>query len=139
MERALLDTDVYSELLRAKNAQVVAPAKQYRREHGRLAISSVTVVEMVRGFQRAGRFDQIPNLLTSKHAEEVLSFDEEMAILAGRIYGELERTGQTIGRADPMIAAAALEHDLVLVTGNTAHFERIIPLGYPLRLENWRT
>jgi hypothetical protein len=33
----------------------------------------------------------------------------------------LDRTGQPIGKADPMIAAIALQHSLELVTGNTAH------------------
>lgn len=33
------------------------------------------------------------------------------------------RTGQPIGRADPMIAATAIASDLVVVTGNTGHDE----------------
>jgi hypothetical protein len=36
--------------------------------------------------------------------------------------------------ADPMIAAVGLQHGLELVTGNTAHFQRIQQLGYPLTL-----
>jgi predicted nucleic acid-binding protein len=51
---------------------------------------------------------------------------------------DLERTGQPIGRADPMIAALALRHDLTLVTGNIAHYQRIQALGYNLSLDNWR-
>jgi predicted nucleic acid-binding protein len=38
---------------------------------------------------------------------------------------------QPIGLANPMIAAIALHHGLELVTGNTAHIERIQQLGYP--------
>ena len=37
-----------------------------------------------------------------------------------------------------MIAATAIEHALVLVTGNVEHFARIQSLGYPLALDNWR-
>ena len=37
-----------------------------------------------------------------------------------------------------MIAAIALEHGLELVTGNTAHFQRVQQLGYPLILANWQ-
>jgi tRNA(fMet)-specific endonuclease VapC len=51
----------------------------------------------------------------------------------------LERTGQPIDRADPMIAAIALRHDLTLVTGNVSHYQRIQTLGYGLKLDNWRT
>jgi len=50
----------------------------------------------------------------------------------------LEKTGQTIGRADPLIAGIALQHNLILITGNTKHFERIVRLGYPLRMDDWR-
>jgi len=70
--------------------------------------------------------------------EEVLSFDRAAGQLAGEIAGDLERTGQPIGTADPMIAAIALQHSLELVTGNIAHFQRIQQLGYPLTLANWR-
>jgi predicted nucleic acid-binding protein len=37
-----------------------------------------------------------------------------------------------------MIAAVALRLDCTLVTGNTAHYERVRSLGYGLRLEDWR-
>jgi predicted nucleic acid-binding protein len=76
--------------------------------------------------------------LSSIASEEILVFDQTAAELAGRIAGDLERVGQPIGRADPMIAAIALEHGLELVTGNTAHYQRIEQLGYPLTLVNWR-
>jgi tRNA(fMet)-specific endonuclease VapC len=65
--------------------------------------------------------------------------DAVSAELAGRIYADLERLGQPIGRADPMIAAIALRHDLTLVTGNLSHYRRIQALGHNLQLDNWRT
>jgi tRNA(fMet)-specific endonuclease VapC len=39
---------------------------------------------------------------------------------------------------DTDIAAIAIERGLELVTGNTAHFQRVQQLGYPLTLVNWR-
>lgn len=95
-------------------------------------------MEVVKGLQQAQRLDRIQALIAALAAEEVLAFDREAAQLAGRIYGDLERTGQPIGRADPMVAAIALRHSLVLVTGNMKHFERILNLGYPLSLHDWR-
>ena len=41
-------------------------------------------------------------------------------------------------RADPMIAVIAIKNDLTLITGNTAHYQRIQKLGHELRLDNWR-
>ena len=56
----------------------------------------------------------------------------------GNMYAELERSGQPIGRADPMIAATASTHGLLLVTGNVGHYARLPDLGFELRIANWR-
>jgi len=69
---------------------------------------------------------------------EILTLNVKTAELAGRIYADLERTGQPIGRADPVIAAIALEHHLILSTGNVSHYQYIQNLGYALKVENWK-
>jgi tRNA(fMet)-specific endonuclease VapC len=138
MNKTLLDTDIFSEVLRAVNATVVANARTYRQAYGRLTLSVVTVMEMVKGFQKAQRPQKIAPLLSHVGTEEVLEFGQPAAETAGRIWGDLERTGQPIGLADPMIAAIALVHGPELATGNTAHYQRIQQLGYPLTLVNWR-
>lgn len=138
MDRALLDTDIYSEILRRRNPAVVQTVQAYRDEHGSYSLSAVTVVELVKGFQKAGRLSDVADLVHALEIETVLPFSRETAILAGQIDGDLSGTGQTIGRADPMIAATAIVHGMVLVTGNTQHFDRIATLGYPLQLANWR-
>jgi tRNA(fMet)-specific endonuclease VapC len=138
MRETLLDTDIYSEILRGVNAVVVANATAYRQAYGRLTLSVITVMEMVKGFQQVQRPQKIASVLTHIGSEIVLDFHQPSAELAGRIWGDLERTGQPIGLADPMIAAVALTHDLELATGNIAHYQRIQQLGYPLTLANWR-
>lgn len=64
--------------------------------------------------------------------------DQPAADLAGQIAGDLDRVGRPIGRCDPMIAALAIIKGLELATGNTAHYQRVQQLGYPLVLTNWR-
>ena len=96
-------------------------------------------MEVVHGYHAAGKHNRLAQFRKQVTRAEVLPFTETTADLAGRIDADLERVGLTIGRADPMIAATAIEHNLVLVTGNTNHFERIQALSYPLRLDNWRT
>ncbi|MEX2315821.1 MAG: PIN domain-containing protein [Pirellulales bacterium] len=139
MDQALLDTDMFSEVLKAKNANVVRNAMAYRQRYGRYTVSAVTVTEMVKGFHKRGREDRIQGLVAGLATEEVLDLDLSSAIIAGRIYGELEKVGQPIGRADPLIAGIALARNLALVTGNTRHFERVVSLGFPLLLADWRT
>jgi tRNA(fMet)-specific endonuclease VapC len=138
MDRALLDTDTFSEIIKAKNANVLRKASEYRQQFGRYTISAVTLTEIVKGFQKRGRQDRIQDLIARLATEELLPLDLDAAVIAGRIYGELEKTGLTIGRSDPLIAGIALAHDLTLVTGNMKHFERIVALGFPLALSDWR-
>ena len=138
MNKTLLDTDICSEVLRAVNATVVANARTYRQAYGRLTLSVTTVMEMVKGFQKVQRSQKIASLLIHVGTEEVLEFGQPAAETAGRIWGDLERTGQPIGLTDPMIAAIALVRGLELATGNLAHYQRIQQFGYPLTLVNWR-
>jgi tRNA(fMet)-specific endonuclease VapC len=138
MNKALLDTDILSEVLKGRNPQVVAQAEAYLRHHAMLTVSAVSVIEVVSGLQRMARSAQLEQFLRALDAIEVLPVDAQSAVLAGRIDGDLLRTGQLIGRADPIIAAQAITHGVVLVTGNVRHYERIVALGYPLRRANWR-
>jgi tRNA(fMet)-specific endonuclease VapC len=138
MDRSLLDTDIFSEILKGIDAKVITRAVAYRAIWGRYTISTITVMEIVKGLHKMDREDDVQRFLGGLSTVELLTLDLQSAELAGRIYGDLERTGQPIGRADPMIAAVAMRHDLTLVTGNLSHFRRIEPLGYRIKLENWR-
>jgi tRNA(fMet)-specific endonuclease VapC len=138
VDKSLLDTDIFSEILKGINPSVVAKATAYLSVFGRYTISVITVMEIVKGFHKLQREDRIQQFLAGLTTVELLSLDAQSAELAGRIYADLERSGQPIGRADPMVAAIALRHGLVLVTGNLSHYQRIQNLGYALRLENWK-
>ena len=138
MEQSLLDTDIFSEILKGKNPSVTRSATAYRTQFGRYTVSAITVTEIVKGFQKRGLENRIKGLLAGLASEQVLPLDIDAATIPGRIYGDLEKSGQPIGRADPMIAAIAIQNSLTLVTGNTQHFERLQRLGYPLRLANWK-
>ncbi len=138
LNKALLDTDIYSEILKSVDPTVTRNATAYRQVQGILTLSAVTVTEIVRDFQRNQSQRKLQNFLAAVALEEVIGLERAAGELAGLIAGELERIGHPIGLADPRIAAIALTHGLELVTGNTAHFQRVQQLGYPLTLSNWR-
>jgi len=138
MEKTLLDTDIFSEILKKKHVNVVLKAEQYRIAFGHYTISTITILEIVKGFHKVHREEKLLQFLSTITTAEILTLSLKSAELAGRIYADLERTGQPIGRADPMIAAIALEHDLVLSTGNVNHYQRIKNVGYDLNIENWK-
>jgi tRNA(fMet)-specific endonuclease VapC len=139
MSRSVLDTDIFSEVLKGVDQRVAARAEAYRTTYGYYTISSITVMEIVKGFHKLQREDRIDRFRSVVSTVDLLLLDAPIAELAGRIYADLERTGQPIGWADPIIAACALHYGLVLVTGNTEHYTRIQAIGYNLQLDNWRT
>ena len=138
MNKALIDTDIFSEIGKATDATIAANVKTYRRSFGHYTFSTVTVVEILSGFQKAQATGRLNSFLATLPHMEILTLDQPAAELAGRIGGDLERIGQPIGVADTMIAAIAIENGLELVTGNTSDFQRVQQLGYPLTLVNGR-
>jgi tRNA(fMet)-specific endonuclease VapC len=139
MNRTLLDTDILSEILKQRDANVATNASAYLAEHGQLTLSSITVLEIVRGYRRVGRDAKVKSFERALADCEVLPFDEAAGRLAGRIYADLEKRGRPIGLPDVMIAAIALQQNVVLATGNVTHFESVREAGYSLAIENWRT
>lgn len=139
MDKALLDTDILSEVFKGRDLSVVTKASAYHAQYGRYIIASITVMEIVKGLHKLQQPLRVQQFIGNLGSLEILSFDAVAGELAGLIYADLERTGQPIGWADPMIAAVAIRHGLLLTTGNTSHYQRIVALGYPLRLDNWRT
>ena len=69
MDRALLDTDILSEILKGKNPRVVANADAYRATFGHYLISTISVIEIVKGFHKRGREEDIRQFLTLPHIQ----------------------------------------------------------------------
>ncbi|MEA5576073.1 PIN domain-containing protein [Anabaena sp. UHCC 0451] len=138
MDKVILDTDILSESLKRRNQRVVSRAIAYLTVFGRYTISTITVLEIVKGWHKLQREDKIQEFFAQISVAEVLTMQLAEAELAGRIYADLERTGQPIGLADAMIAAIAIQQNLILVSGNLSHYQRIQTLGYNLKLDNWR-
>lgn len=63
--------------------------------------------------------------MSSFAAHQSLDFDDRAAETYGTLRYELEKAGQVIGPFDLQIAAVALTHDLILVSGNVREFGRI--------------
>jgi tRNA(fMet)-specific endonuclease VapC len=115
---------------------VLRRAEAYINEHGHLALSVVTVFEVVRGRHQAQQVDRAAQFLAWLPNAEVLAFDDKSARIGGEIAGVIMRTGTTIGVADVLIAATAIANNVTLATANLAHYQRLVPFG--LSIANWR-
>ncbi len=138
MNKALLDTDIFSEILKGINQPVAARASTYHTAFGCYTISVITVLEIVKGWHKRRREDKVQEFFVEIAAAEVLTLEIYSAELAGRIYADLEQIGQPIGLADAIIAVIAIQQNLTLVSGNLSHYQRIQALNYSLKLDNWR-
>lgn len=136
--KALIDTDILSELMREKNATVMARADAYMQAHGALSVSTLSVFEVMQGLHRMNRLAQARSVAVWLGDCELIEFDADCAFLAGEIGGALIRTGRVIGLADTCIAATAVRHKRMLVTGNERHYEYVRTAGFALAFENWR-
>ena len=131
MLQYLLDTNIVIYTMKNRPARV---REQFILHDGHMAISSVTLGELVYGAERSSRrrtnLKDIESLLARI---EVLNFDDEAAYHFGQVRAELYARGLPIGPYDMMIAGHARSRGLVLVTNYTAEFNRVAGL----RMENW--
>ncbi len=134
MDLALLDTDILSEVIKVRNAAVRQKALDYTRQHGRLAISALTRYEVVRGLRDLNAAIQLTRFGVFCQQALILSVTDAILDRAADLWVIGRRGGHPLGDADLIIAATALEHGRVLVTGNSVHFSWIPRL----RTEDWR-
>ena len=126
---SILDTDHCIAILREK-----LDLRKHVRADEELFITAISVAELTHGAQRSQhRDDNLARLEVLFAALTVLPFDESAARRFGLLKAELEQKGEALDDLDLQIASIALEHDLSLVTNNTAHFARVTDL----QLQNW--
>lgn len=136
MRPVVIDTDIILDILRGRNQQVRYHALQYTSHFPLYPITQITLTELAHGFYaREGNLDTLNTILKQC---EVLPLTNSAAVLAGEILARLAGSGLTIGLADTMIAAIAIDTNRTLVSANEKHFRRVADLGYPLTAENWR-
>jgi tRNA(fMet)-specific endonuclease VapC len=125
----LFDTDAISELLRPRplSAYVDWIGTVPREEQ---FTSAVVVGELYKGAYRSQA--QQLHLANIEHrilpAITVLPYDVATAKEFGKIRARLEETGTILPDAALQIAATAIYHDLLLISGNLRHFSRITNL-----------
>ncbi len=134
MDAALLDTDMLSEVLKRKNAQILLHARRYLAAQSRLAFSSMTIYEIVRGLKATGATRQMSHFHAVINSSEVIPIELPILMRASDLWAAGKQGGHPCDDADLIIAATALETGRVLVTGNTSHYAWISGLT----LEDWR-
>ncbi len=131
MLKYLLDTNIVIYVI--KRRPLIA-LDRFNREHGRMAVSSIALAELVHGAEKSN--DPPRNLAVVENFFSrlaVLSYGDKAAWHYGNIRAGLEKIGMTIGVNDLHIAAHARSEGLTLVSNNLREFERVPGV----MLENW--
>jgi tRNA(fMet)-specific endonuclease VapC len=99
------------------------------------SISVITYGELIYGAKKSKHIEK--NLAVTYRIAElfpVINIDRSIMDVFGEIKSNLERKGNIIEDMDILIAATALSYNLILVTNNVKHFEKIKDLN----IENWK-
>jgi predicted nucleic acid-binding protein len=124
----LVDTDVISEARKGDkgNLGVRQFFRDAERDGAQLYLSAVTIGELRQGVEsvrhrgdepQARLLERWLNRVTSTYQDSILTFDEEIAEIWGRL-----RVPNPENPLDKQIAATALINDLTVVTRNTSHY-----------------
>lgn len=138
MIKYLLDTDTMSYLIKKNHPSHRGIIQRLmKEEESSVAISVMSISEISSGLEKLTDENRKKALLNALEyifsSIKILEFNDEAAWLYGKIRTELCNAGQDIGVMDTLIAAHALSQDLILVSNNLKHFQRISQL----KVESW--
>lgn len=122
--KLMLDTNICIALIKRKPKEILDRFSLY--QVGDICISSVTLAELRYGVAKSLFQEKNQAALDEFIVSlEVVSFDENAALVYGNLRAMLEKQGTPIGSLDTMIGAHALSLNLTIVTNNTKEFNRI--------------
>ncbi len=132
MKRCTLDTNIITAFLK-KNLRIVKRVSDYLEYFDRLTINIISYYEILRGLKDLGNVEKLKKFEEFVQENELVSIRKETIVKAAEIYAYLKKQGNLIEDADILMASIAIVEDLVLITNNIKHFERIESLA----TENW--
>ncbi len=128
----LLDTNICIFAINKKAPKLLEKLKSQSKRG--FYISSLTVAELEFGVQNSQKPESNRlALLRFLSIFDILNFDSCDAVDYGHLKVKLKRKGQIIGPIDMLLAAQAVNKNMIFVTNNVAEFARIDEL----KIEDW--
>ena len=127
----LLDTDICIYWLKGKST---VRTKVEQVDWSDMAICVITATELYFGAYNSNKIEQ--NLKTAENFIQsitVLPLSNDTLKKFGQLKAQLRKAGKPVADFDLLIASVEIAKNLILVTNNTRHYQRIIGLN----LENW--
>ncbi len=128
----LLDTNICIFAIKKRPERVLKKLKEKISDG--IYISSLTVAELEFGVENSQKIENNRiALLKFLSIFNILNFDDSDAIDYGKLKTDLRKQGRIIGPIDMLLAAQALNKELIFVTNNVKEFERV----KGLKIEDW--
>ena len=129
--RFLLDTNIVSDLVRHPRGRIADRIAEVGEQH--VCTSIIVAAELRYGAAKKGSSRLTAQLEAVLGAVDVLALEMPVDTVYGELRARLERSGQSIGANDLLIAAHALALGHTVVTDNEREFSQI----EDLRVGNW--
>ncbi len=127
----LIDTDIFIYSLKGK-VEVLENFKKKRNNPKSMSV--ITYGELIHGAKKSKYEEKnFANVRRLIELFPVINITSAIMDTFGELKAKLEKSGKIIDDMDLLIGSTALTHNLILVTNNVSHFERI----EGLEIENW--
>lgn len=126
-----IDSDILIYYLK-NHPKVVA--RFVNAELDELSTTIINYTELLFGaYKSAKSVENLTRIRQFLDSFTIMQFDKNSAEIFAQLKAKLQKEGNSVADMDLLIASICLANDLILVTNNTRHFEKITDLP----LENW--
>lgn len=132
MNEVLIDTDIFSYYLKG-DEKVLTNINHYLSYGFELKISLITYYEITSGLKAINAFKKLRKFESIITDSNIVLPSLKSIDISAEIYGELRKKGQAVDDMDLLIAGIAIENQMILITNNVKHFDKIPDL----KIQNW--
>ncbi|MGC8515901.1 MAG: type II toxin-antitoxin system VapC family toxin [Thermoplasmata archaeon] len=121
----IADTSFLVDIMKS-NKEAIKKAEEIEKTGSTIAVTSISIFELFVGVCLSIKQDQERNKITRiLNGLSIISFDEDSAREAGRIFAQKRMRGLVIDPEDSMIAGICARRNEILITRNIKHFSDI--------------
>ena len=121
----IADTSFLIDIMKS-DKEAIKKAEEIEKKGNTIAVTSISIFELFVGVTLSIKQDRERNKInTILKGLPIISFDEDSAIEAGKIFAERRKDGSSIEPEDSMIAGICSKRNEILITRNIKHFNDI--------------
>ena len=121
----IADTSFLIDIMKS-DKEAIKKAEEIEKNGNTIAVTSISIFELFVGVALSIKQDRERNKINRiLKGLPIISFDEDSAIEAGKIFAQKRKNGMLIDPEDSMIAGICSRRNEILITRNIKHFKDI--------------